>query len=683
MYKRVYAKNVLLHPDRFFRSLGLINVKRGRKHKDGSVSKPLSYIRAYCGFDIETYTVPENHHAYMYIWQLSFYGQDNFVILGRTWEEFTAICDAMAECLHLSENLHLIVWDANLGYEMQFFRHRFRWTSVFAKEIRKPIYAITDSFIEFRDPLMITGGSLKALAKEFTQTQKLVGGQDLDYSIPRNSKTVLSHQEEQYCINDVVILAEYSKYIFDNYIETKHYIPLTKTGLLRKQVKDGCCKKAKDEIYRCYPPTKDLYDKFMLWCFRGGYTHGNIIHMGVILEGWDGWDITSSYPFAMIGYTGFPVSPFTLYKGPDTIEQLIEKDYCIIFHVDFYNVRNKTNHAIESTSKCLFLSDRSIIDNGRIRKTEHCELWLTELDYQVWCQFYDFRKEVHEIYIAKKGRLPRYVLDPICTAYKKKHELKAAGLSGSPEYALAKAFVNSGYGMMVSRMVIQEIGLDERGDWTTDTTQFNYEIERQKAFLLPQWGIYCTAYARKRLLDALYLLGDDGIYCDTDSIKHFNNHDELFENLNKEARAMMIEACAHLDLDLNVFGDLGSWDKEYTNAKGKFLGAKRYIIEEDGHIKSTIAGLPKNSLEEYCKKTGKNPYDVFSDKMLMSMEYSGKTTTKYNDLPHQDVINGMVMYELSSVGIYDIPFTMKLSQVYAALLLKIHQEGAKYETRIY
>ena len=68
------------------------------------------------------------------------------------------------------------------------------------------LYGIIDDCVEFRDILMITGGSLATLAKEYTNTQKLVG--DLDYNVPRNYKTPL-HSEKitdkdlQYCYNDV------------------------------------------------------------------------------------------------------------------------------------------------------------------------------------------------------------------------------------------------------------------------------------------------------------------------------------------------------------------------------------------------------------------------------------------------------------------------------------------------
>ena len=155
--------------------------KKGKRKK--------SYLELYIGFDIETYTTP-GHYGYMYIWQFSIYGKmGNFIIIGRTWNEFKELIETLIKHLGLCSERRIIIGVANLSFEHQFIKRHFagRWSNVFAKEKRAPIYAVIDNCIEFRDILMITGGSLKTLAKEYTKTQKLTG--DLDYSIPRNYST--------------------------------------------------------------------------------------------------------------------------------------------------------------------------------------------------------------------------------------------------------------------------------------------------------------------------------------------------------------------------------------------------------------------------------------------------------------------------------------------------------------
>ena len=140
-----------------FDHIGLINVKGGRK--------PIYYMQLYCGFDIETTNIiyDNTKTAYMYIWQLAF---NDFVLLGRTWEEFIQVITMVKRLNGLSKSTRIIIWIANLSFEFQFIRKRVNITRVFAKEKRKPMYAMIDDCIELRDPLLISGGSLAQLAKE-------------------------------------------------------------------------------------------------------------------------------------------------------------------------------------------------------------------------------------------------------------------------------------------------------------------------------------------------------------------------------------------------------------------------------------------------------------------------------------------------------------------------------------
>lgn len=641
------------------------------------------YYEIYCGFDIETYTTPQ-HKAYMYVWQFSLYGKEEYVIIGRTWAEFHKLIDALKKELKLNSKRRIIIGVANLGYEFQFMRKQFNWSKIFAKELRQPIYAVMDNCIEFRDVLQISGGSLAQLAKDYTETQKLVG--DLDYTIPRNSQTPLTRQELQYCINDVVIVAEFMQYIFKNYIIPQKFIPITKTGLLRREVKKGCSYQAKLEIYRCFPQDYSLYKQLMLWCFRGGYTHGNIMFMDKKIEGISGYDITSSYPYTMLAYDGFPVSPL-LKEDSQLFEERLTTHCCFV-HLLLHDLKAKTPHSIESQSKCLAISANKIIDNGRIRSADFIEIWATNLDYEILKMYYTFSKvDVLELYTSVKGRLPTYLLKPLWLAYEKKARLKVEGKSGTQEYALAKSYINSSYGMCVTRMTEKEIVLDEHNDWQI-ISQFDYEKEKSKAFLLPQWGIYISAYSRYRLLSMLFRIQKnnyyEGIYCDTDSIKYVGDYDYLFDEENKKTEKIMKKVCEKYDLDFEIFHDLGSWEKEYTNVIGKFLGAKRYIItNEKGVTTSTIAGLPKKALIEYCEKYNKDIYDVFSHNMIMNVEVAFKNASCYNDIPHSDIIEGVKMIELSSVGIYPIEFTMKLDKFYLMQILNLKERYEKYENRIY
>ena len=654
-------------------------------HKQGK--DKYGYVSLYCGFDIETYT-NKDHFAYMYIWQFSIYGKQNYIVYGRTWSQFQTFIQALIDNLHLTHERRLLVGVANLSYEHQFIKGWFEWGYCFARELRKPIVAcLENEVIEFRDILMITGGSLKQLAKEYTITQK-VDGSDLGYDTPRNYKTALTPQELNYCIKDVAIVSEFMFYLFDTYIRTEKYVPMTKTGLLRRKVKKAMGKNyhIKQEIYRCFPADFDFYTTLMQWAFRGGYTHGNVRHMGKKIYGFRSRDITSSYPFTMLTYDGFPNSPLKQ-ESVDLFEKRI-RTHCVIFSATFTNIQAITDHAIESKSKCKDIIG-GIIDNGRVRRAISMTVWLTELDYMIYKRFYKWDDMVvNHMFTAVRGKLPRYLRVPLADAYLKKAEMKHKGLSGTPEYALYKSLVNSAYGMCVTRLQTKEIKLSKIfKDWYADGSGFNYESEKKKAFLLAQWGIYVCAYSRYRLLNVVADLGSDAIYCDTDSIKYFGEHEKYFERTNRMIEKFSIKPlCKELSLDYEYFHDLGSFESEYNGqaVDGKFMGAKRYIITTpDGKNHVTIAGLPKDALPKYCKKNGLDIYDVFHDGLLLNVDVSLKNAVTYNDRPHMDKINGVECFERSSVAIYPNTFTMKLQDYYLHLINHYKEETKNYENRIY
>lgn len=89
-----------------------------------------------------------------------------------------------------------------------------------------------------------------------------------------------------------------------------------------------------------------------------------------------------------------------------------------------------------------------------------------------------------------------------------------------------------------------------------------------------------TAYARRNWVDAVYLLGDDFVYGDTDSA-YFVNIEEATARLEKAG-------LIHED-------ELGKWGFETKYApfikRGKFLSKKNYLLETDDGLRLTCVGL--------------------------------------------------------------------------------------------
>lgn len=626
------------------------------------------YVELHMSFDIETTTIGDKESGMfstMYIWQ---FGLNNNVIFGRTWNELKQLFDFISLKI-LTPKTRAIVWVANLSYEFQFIHKHFHITNLFAKEKRQPLKFDIDN-LEFRDALALTGGSLKKLAQDYCSTQKAVG--DLDYSIIRNRKTVLTPDELGYCINDVVILVEFSHYIFNTILPKYNKIPLTKTGYVREDISqhvDAWCKQkgiSRNALYRfcrtLYPKTKEEYIFHMEYLFRGGYVHGNIAYSGATIDepNMRAVDFTSSYP-SVILKDYVPITPFI--ETPFNPELL--KSKCCIMLVEFENISSKTTHAIESKSK-LIKHLNGVFDNGRLVSSDSIIVCINEQDYQSYNEFYDWEKmNVLNFKIAERGFFPEYYTKPLSEYYIKKDVLKKA----HKPYAHEKSMVNSFYGETVTRLNFQEIAYSNDGSWGVgDGKSYEQQISRKTSSCY--WGVWVCSSARRNELKTLFKMNDAVMYSDTDSHKLVNNkYDDYISEYNRINEQRNIAMCERLNLPLEYFHDIGNFDNEPNPIKFKTLGAKRYIYTTaDGELHQTISGLGKSALNDYCKSNNVNPYEYFDDGMFIPSEYTGKLTSYYYDTPVEMDVDGVTHSELSYISLAPCEFTLKLKPEYTKMI---------------
>ena len=274
---------------------------------------------------------------------------------------------------------------------------------------------------------------------------------------------------------------------------------------------------------------------------------------------------------------------------------------------------------------------------------------------------------------AVRGRLPKYLTQQLLRWYLRKQQLKAAGLSKTPEYQIAKEMVNSFYGLCVQRLrFISPIYDPKRRIWTETQRDKPYAAACKNSVLLPQWGIWVTANARHRILDMIYRI--DGaaerrndphvVYCDTDSIYYIGDHADQIAEYNTEIASLNASLPPECD-------DLGQFDKieEGIFPRFKTIGAKRYIKEHlDGSVEATVAGL---NGEAYVKKFGSRAFDNFNlDGFLIAAGESQKLTSIYIDEPTDDIIDGEPMHEDSCVVLADIDFKLTIEplQMYAKII---------------
>lgn len=646
-------------------------------------NKWYKYHKIYCGFDIETTSI--NEQSYMYIWQFGFKTPDSeqIVVYGRKWSEFVELLRTLRNVFALRNQMRLIIWIANMGYEFQFMRHYIEIDDLFAKEPRQPLYILSDG-IEFRDALAVSQGSLQYLAKCWTTTQKAVG--DLDYTILRNSRTEMTETELGYTDNDVIILSEFSEKIFDKYIEPEHYIPMTSTGILRHDLRKKAIDSEKnpDALYgyikSLYPPTKSDYLFIMNYLFRGGFVHACFRKAGDILYNMDSFDLKSSYPAqAFNGY--YPRSEFKTIENP-TIEifEEMRKKYCCIVVVTFHNIKSTTAHSIESLSKTIKIRGHKL-DNGRVRSADSMTVALTELDYESYEEFYSWESmKIHTMQVSMRGPLPKYLLDQFYYWFQVKESIDKH--LNKQDYDISKTRINGHFGLCVTRLVFNDVTYDGT-EWLHTESSQTYDQMIAKQVLSPYWGIWMTAGSRRVEISLLYKMQKEVAYSDTDShkLELTSNAIKVIHCFNKETKAKNRAMCEKFGYDIKVIGKIGTleWETAPNGEHGimsrfKTLGAKRYICEyKKGGFESTISGLGKKALEQYCTDNDIDPFTAFEHNLTIPPEITNKLSATYIDKPTSCVVtdaqgHSETMKEKSSIYLKPVSFTLSLDKDYISLL---------------
>lgn len=394
---------------------------------------------------------------------------------------------------------------------------------------------------------------------------------------------------------DTIVLCDFADFIYKRLVvENSGQIPLTKTQIVLNSLYNALGTE-KLKAMRNWRPQYNEYLDMSQWLYRGGYVHSNAKYSGQIIEDVDSVDLTSSYP-STIAHGYFPSSRF--YKREIKDKESFYwylKNRCCWFQVIFTDVKAKTTHTIESKSKIMYY-ERATWDNGRLYKADKIMVQFNECDFECFNKFYSYSKmQLVWFKMSYKESIPKEILDTMMSWYLTKAKLKCIDKE-SIDYELAKERINSVYGAFVKKTYI-ESWTYANGQWLLEENEpkdaYNKAIGKLK--MLPyQIGIWITSESRKTLLDMLYKVGDDALYCDTDSIKMKNasNHYKDIDLFNKD----ILKHNIHLFGDNELTNDLGFFDKEDGHYK-RFcsLRAKCYAYEdkEDGTFHSTVSGLKR------------------------------------------------------------------------------------------
>lgn len=613
--------------------------------------KSVEYINVPCTIDIETSStyIDGCKFATMYLWGFGFNGS---CIIGRTWEELKNLLSQLKEMLGLSPKRILTCYIQNLGYEFQWIRKRIEWEDenghkkIFAMKERRPIYAVAKGGIEFKCSYFLSNYSLAYMGAELLKkysVEKAVG--DLDYSLVRHSETPLSDKEKWYQVKDLQVVMSFIQEKIESDGDITE-IPLTNTGYVRKYCRGWCftngekdnpaiIKKAKAKYHQQMKglaiKSEREYDQ-LKGAFGGGFTHAGAKYSGKVLHNVKSKDEASAYPGAMVS-DYFPMSA-GLFIGDVTLERLqfYLKYYCCLFTVTLFDVSPKFIYEnYISLSHCVEI-EGEVTNNGRVASADYLTTTVTELDWDIITRAYDCdwsKTQIRGLRIYQRDYLPRSFILAILNLYKNKTSLK--GVEGKEtEYMVSKNMINASFGMAVTAIVRSEITYDMEWD-TEKENKISQLIDYNKnynRFLYYPWGVWVTAHARHNLWQAIFELGEDYVYADTDSTKYINpeKHEDFFKAYNLNMKMKLLRMCNHYQIPFSMCEPetikgvkklIGIWEDDGMYKTFKTIGAKRYIYEgEDGKLNFTISGVNKHYgvpylLHHFSQLTDNEHYDLF------------------------------------------------------------------------
>lgn len=634
-----------------------------------------------------------------YIWQ---FGINDKYYYGREFEDIRKVFD------DIPKDMQIICWVHNLSFEWTHmsFLH---WNKVFAKSAHKPIRAYCEEYpnIQFRCTLSLENMSLETWGKSLGLPKK-VG--DLVYNVMRTPLTPLTDLEMGYAQRDLEVMYAGLKKELEVY-KTVWSIPMTSTGKVR-----GVCKDLlmTDDEYRktikaLVPENAYQYDTSKN-VYAGGYTHGNRTKVGHVFYNTDGkhgghMDYTSSYPFEMV--TAKVPSDLWEWMDPVLPDESTFEEYGYKIHVIFHGIQCELQNTYISKNHCDCVNPK--YDNGKVEKADELDIWITEQDLMVINRAYSYDKnktQVLEVWRSKKEYLPLKFVEFVLQLFHDKTALKGVDADA---YALAKAYLNSLYGMCCTALLQGEVVWDDaNADWhikrvTKEKVEEHLAKLRRwndkRYFLNFDFGVWISNGSRARLwLDLIIPYDKHILYADTDSIftDIFIDFTEYNEMLNRRVE----KVCKERGLDVEKTRPfsakgkqsfLGNLTYEPMWTEFKTLGAKRYVErraykegdeELDGKLHLTVAGINKEAVSCLKDDIENFKHGVVFDKD--DEDVSKLLHTYVYNMPDITFPDGYVSHQRRGVNLRPNGYKLKVDETFEDLMDEISTgyTNDNYETAL-
>lgn len=389
---------------------------------------------------------------------------------------------------------------------------------------------------------------------------------ELDYHTKREVGHELTEHEIDYIRNDVTIVAEALKAMFDR--------GYTKMTIASNAIAD--MKKRIPNFKKYFPTLPDIIDEDIRRSYKGGFTYINDIYAGVEQGAGVTLDVNSLYPSVM-AFEPMPIDQPKFFDGKyqnDSKYPLYIQTFSCIFEIKPNKIPSiQIKHSLD------------FVENEYLKSSndEEVTLTLTKPDFELFLDQYNIIGKI-KYKCGWKFQQGMHIFDNYIDHWMQE-KIEASKEGNKPRRQIAKLYLNSAYG----RFGISTKGRQKQPmlDHNGNMHYLSLPEEKRKALYIPV-ASFITAYARAKTIRTSQAVRDFSLkkygidkyfYSDTDSIK-----------------------CGLTDDDLNELKDiidideykLGAWalEEHFT----RFLGIRQkcYITEVDGKVHVTVAGLPKN-----------------------------------------------------------------------------------------
>lgn len=597
--------------------------------------------------DFETCTWLEDE-TYVWAWAICDIDNSNNLYIGTEIDDFMNYCMKSKNATFLFHNLKfdgefIIYW---------LLTHDFKWVES-KKEVSNNTFTtlINDMGVfyaievywkksghkvvkaTFYDSLKIIPFSVDETAKAFNLP---ISKLKIDYNQYRERGHELTNEEIDYITNDVAIMAQALKVIYDEGL-TK----MTRASNAMHDFKTMFGSKDKFEHY--FPKLDFKVDEQIRKCYKGGFTYLNPIYENQIVENVNVLDVNSLYPSVMACVRGelMPYGEPLYFEGrykPDPVYPLYVQSIRCSFEIK----KNKIP-TVQIKNQKFFFTANEYLESS---KGEEVVLTMTNIDLELFLSHYDTFNLTYIDGWKFKGA-SFFFKDYINKWTEKKIQAGKSGNKGQRQ--LAKLMLNSLYGKfaMSLKMKAKSPFINEEG-----IVRYKLEEEELSDGMYLPVGSFITSYARKVTIETSqkikeYSINKYGkdmyIYSDTDSIHTCLSIEELKK------------FC-----DIDDF-ELGKWAHEATATRGKFLRQKCYIEEIDGELKITCAGMPKKCVYFHYNEEGKK-----IDNTLYYKDLEGKEHIfNIDDFKVGFTCSGKLTFEhiKGGVRLIDTDFTIKDSKI--------------------